>query len=73
MRPTSPTNHPPPRPQDCTHYFQTTGRRVTFEYTLMAGVNDQPHHVRWYRGLIATVSLRCFLFWVGGLGWWSPN
>ncbi|GHT23397.1 putative dual-specificity RNA methyltransferase RlmN [Planctomycetales bacterium] len=27
-------------------YFQTTGRRVTFEYTLIAGVNDQPLHVR---------------------------
>jgi len=26
-------------------YFQTTGRRVTFEYTLIEGVNDQPEHV----------------------------
>ena len=24
------------------HYFQRTGRRVTFEYALMAGVNDSP-------------------------------
>ena len=25
---------------DCRAYFQMTGRRVTFEYTLLAGVND---------------------------------
>lgn len=25
---------------DCREYFQQTGRRVTLEYTLMAGVND---------------------------------
>ncbi|KAK9803300.1 hypothetical protein WJX72_009998 [[Myrmecia] bisecta] len=27
---------------DCHQYFATTGRRVTFEYTLMAKVNDSP-------------------------------
>ena len=27
-------------------YFETTGRRVTFEYVLLAGVNDQPEHAR---------------------------
>ena len=27
-------------------YFQMTGRRVTFEYTLIEGLNDQPQHVR---------------------------
>jgi 23S rRNA (adenine2503-C2)-methyltransferase len=27
-------------------YFQRTGRRVTFEYVLLAGVNDQPQHAR---------------------------
>jgi len=26
-------------------YFQATGRRVTFEYILIEGVNDQPEHV----------------------------
>lgn len=26
-------------------YFQTTGRRVTIEYTLLAGVNDSPAQV----------------------------
>jgi len=27
-------------------YFARTGRRVTYEYVLLAGVNDQPHHAR---------------------------
>lgn len=27
-------------------YFKTTGRRVTFEYVLLAGVNDRPEHAR---------------------------
>jgi hypothetical protein len=27
---------------DCQRYFEATGRRVTFEYTLLAGVNDSP-------------------------------
>jgi hypothetical protein len=31
---------------DCRQYFAVSGRRVTFEYTLMAGVNDGRHHVR---------------------------
>jgi 23S rRNA (adenine2503-C2)-methyltransferase len=26
-------------------YFQKTGRRVTFEYTLIEGLNDQPEHI----------------------------
>ena len=26
--------------EDCVAYFETTGRRVSFEYTLLAGVND---------------------------------
>lgn len=25
-------------------YFETTGRRVSFEYVLMAGINDRPEH-----------------------------
>lgn len=32
--------------QDCAAYFSTTGRRVTFEYTLMSGTNDDPEQVR---------------------------
>jgi 23S rRNA (adenine2503-C2)-methyltransferase len=31
--------------QDCAAYFKATGRRVTFEYTLMNGTNDEPEHV----------------------------
>jgi 23S rRNA (adenine2503-C2)-methyltransferase len=27
-------------------YFELTGRRVTFEYVLLAGLNDQPEHAR---------------------------
>jgi 23S rRNA (adenine2503-C2)-methyltransferase len=27
-------------------YFEHTGRRVTFEYVLLAGINDQPEHAR---------------------------
>ena len=29
---------------DCREYVQLTGRRVTFEYILLAGVNDLPEH-----------------------------
>jgi len=31
---------------DCVAYFNATGRRVTFEYTLLAGVNDQKEHAK---------------------------
>ncbi|MEM1011827.1 MAG: 23S rRNA (adenine(2503)-C(2))-methyltransferase RlmN [Planctomycetota bacterium] len=30
----------------CRHYFEATGREVTFEYILLAGVNDEPHHAK---------------------------
>ncbi|KAG6488643.1 probable dual-specificity RNA methyltransferase RlmN [Zingiber officinale] len=29
---------------DCKHYFSETRRRVTFEYTLLAGINDGTEH-----------------------------
>lgn len=32
--------------KDCSDYFEITGRRVTFEYTLLAGVNDGIQHAR---------------------------
>ncbi len=42
-------------------YFELTGRRVTFEYVLLAGVNDQPDHARqlvdFLRGRPALVNL----------------
>jgi 23S rRNA (adenine2503-C2)-methyltransferase len=28
----------------CKYYIEKTGRRLTFEYALMGGVNDQPEH-----------------------------
>ena len=30
----------------CERYFQTTGRRVSFEYAMVRGVNDTPTHAR---------------------------
>ena len=32
--------------EDCKLYKQTTGRRVTFEYTLLAGENDSPEQAK---------------------------
>ena len=31
---------------DCREYFSITGRRVTFEYILLGGLNDLPEHAR---------------------------
>jgi 23S rRNA (adenine2503-C2)-methyltransferase len=33
-------------------YFETTGRRVTYEYVLLGGLNDQPEHARELVGLL---------------------
>ncbi len=30
--------------EDCRVYFESTGRRVSFEYILLGGLNDQPYH-----------------------------
>jgi 23S rRNA (adenine2503-C2)-methyltransferase len=30
--------------EDCRHYLAVTGRRVSFEYILLGGLNDQPQH-----------------------------
>ena len=30
--------------EDCRHYLGVTGRRVSFEYILLGGLNDQPEH-----------------------------
>jgi 23S rRNA (adenine2503-C2)-methyltransferase len=42
-------------------YFEQTGRRVTFEYVLLAGVNDRPEHaaelVKLLRGRPALINL----------------
>lgn len=46
---------------DCRDYVTLTGRRVTFEYIVLAGVNDQPHHAqelaRHLRGFQSHVNL----------------
>ena len=33
-------------------YFSVSGRRVTYEYVLLSGVNDQPEHARELAGLL---------------------
>jgi hypothetical protein len=43
--------------QDCAAYFKATGRRVTFEYTLMNGTNDEPDHVSAGRGGTIGIAL----------------
>ncbi|HID76194.1 MAG TPA: 23S rRNA (adenine(2503)-C(2))-methyltransferase RlmN [Planctomycetaceae bacterium] len=34
------------------YYFRVTGRRITYEYVLLAGMNDQPRHARQLARLI---------------------
>lgn len=34
-------------------YFETSGRKLTFEYVLLAGINDQPAHAKQLAGLLA--------------------
>ncbi|MDG2477429.1 MAG: 23S rRNA (adenine(2503)-C(2))-methyltransferase RlmN [Phycisphaerales bacterium] len=41
----------------CRDYFDATGREITFEYLLLRGVNDRPHHARMLADLSSTV--RC--------------
>jgi 23S rRNA (adenine2503-C2)-methyltransferase len=47
--------------QECREYVDVTGRRVTFEYVLLAGVNDLPAHAlelaRQLRGFQSHVNL----------------
>jgi 23S rRNA (adenine2503-C2)-methyltransferase len=37
------------------YYFETTGREITLEYILLAGVNDQPEHARQLSRLCRTI------------------
>lgn len=43
------------------HYTVLTGRKVTWEYLLLRGVNDEPHHarmlVRLLRGMVCNVNM----------------
>lgn len=43
--------------KDCEHYFRKTKRRVTFEYTLLGGVNDQPQHARELAALLRSHNM----------------
>lgn len=46
---------------DCRDYFKSTGRRVTFEYTLMGGTNDGTQHVSFS---VFVLSFRDFVEWL---------
>jgi 23S rRNA (adenine2503-C2)-methyltransferase len=58
------------------YYFQQTGRRVTFEYVLLADVNDRPEHARrlaaLLRGRPALVNLIAYNA-VPGLPYRTPT
>ena len=58
------------------HYFQATGRRVTFEYVLLSGVNDGPQHANHLAALLkgrpALVNVIPFNP-VAGLSFRSPS
>jgi len=47
----------------CRRYVDSTGRRVTFEYVLIAGLNDSPDDARLLakrlKGLLCTVNILC--------------
>ncbi len=36
----------------CSYYFENTGRRVSFEYTLISGKNDSPEDARGLASLL---------------------
>ncbi|MBD5543683.1 MAG: 23S rRNA (adenine(2503)-C(2))-methyltransferase RlmN [Lachnospiraceae bacterium] len=40
----------------CKYYFEKTGRRITFEYSMVAGVNDTPEDARELIGLAKSVN-----------------
>jgi 23S rRNA (adenine2503-C2)-methyltransferase len=40
--------------EDCRLYKKSTGKRLTFEYTLLAGENDSPEHARALGRLLRT-------------------
>jgi 23S rRNA (adenine2503-C2)-methyltransferase len=43
---------------DCVSFFEATGRRVTFEYALLKGVNDAPVHADRLARLLRSHDLR---------------
>ncbi|HEX2974213.1 MAG TPA: 23S rRNA (adenine(2503)-C(2))-methyltransferase RlmN, partial [Tepidisphaeraceae bacterium] len=58
------------------YYFERTGREVTLEYILLAGVNDQPEHARELTKLCRTLRANVNLIRyneVPGLGFGRPK
>jgi 23S rRNA (adenine2503-C2)-methyltransferase len=41
--------------QACRYYVETTGRRISFEYGLFGGVNDQPEHAEELASLLKPI------------------
>jgi 23S rRNA (adenine2503-C2)-methyltransferase len=57
-------------------YFEVSGRRLTFEYVLLAGVNDRPEHARQLAALLAgrTALLNVIPYNpVAGLAYQTPS
>lgn len=42
--------------ETCTYYFEKTGRRLTFEYSLVGGVNDKPEDARELSALVKELN-----------------
>lgn len=40
----------------CTYYYETTGRRITLEYSLIAGVNDSPENAEKLSGIAKKIG-----------------
>lgn len=45
--------------QACRYYFEKTGRRITFEYSMIRGVNDKEEHARELAGRLS--GLNCHI------------
>ncbi len=43
----------------CKYYVEKTGRRITFEYALIGGVNDQPEHAEELGNVLKELNLLC--------------
>ena len=39
--------------QACKYYFDKTGRRITFEYSMIRGVNDKEEHAKELAGRLS--------------------
>lgn len=43
----------------CKYYVEKTGRRITFEYALIGGVNDQPEHAEELADVLKNMNMLC--------------